>query len=123
MQGAQIIVYPEDGLYGYLFNRVTIKPYLEPIPDPWQVLPWVPCTDPGRVQPSDIMVQLSCIARYGPTCVNGMSTCILKYEGRVRQHVCKYYIILQHDYQVLFFCEIYKERGDLVAQWHVSKTW
>ncbi|PVD38302.1 hypothetical protein C0Q70_00914 [Pomacea canaliculata] len=61
-QGAQIIVYPEDGLYGYLFNRVTIKPYLEPIPDPWQVLPWVPCTDPGRVQPSDIMVQLSCIA-------------------------------------------------------------
>ncbi|XP_025105460.1 vascular non-inflammatory molecule 3-like isoform X2 [Pomacea canaliculata] len=62
-QGAQIIVYPEDGLYGYLFNRVTIKPYLEPIPDPWQVLPWVPCTDPGRVQPSDIMVQLSCIAR------------------------------------------------------------
>ncbi|KAJ8306080.1 hypothetical protein KUTeg_016625 [Tegillarca granosa] len=34
IRGAKLLVLPEDGLYGYLFTRRTIYPYLEQIPDP-----------------------------------------------------------------------------------------
>ncbi|KAK6324183.1 hypothetical protein J4Q44_G00065220 [Coregonus suidteri] len=33
-QGAQIIVFPEDGLQGFNFSRLSISAYLETIPDP-----------------------------------------------------------------------------------------
>ncbi|KAK7112034.1 pantetheinase-like [Littorina saxatilis] len=62
-QGAQIIVFPEDGLYGYMLSRSVIRTYLEPIPDPLTITSWVPCTDPGRVSPSDVLQYLSCMAR------------------------------------------------------------
>lgn len=62
-QGADIIVYPENGLYGPVMDRDVLRPYLEPIPDPTDSRPWVPCKEPSRVTPSDILTQLSCIAR------------------------------------------------------------
>ncbi|XP_077404170.1 biotinidase isoform X2 [Vanacampus margaritifer] len=61
-QGAQIIVFPEDGLQGFNFSRSSISAYLETIPDP-QEETWNPCTEPGRFHNTEIQQQLSCMAR------------------------------------------------------------
>lgn len=47
LQGAQIIVFPEDGIHGFNFSRLSISGYLETIPDPLTE-DWNPCTQPDR---------------------------------------------------------------------------
>jgi len=47
LQGAQILVFPEDGLQGFNFSRSSISGYLETVPDPQQES-WNPCTEPGK---------------------------------------------------------------------------
>ncbi|KAM3597118.1 uncharacterized protein V6R79_026338 [Siganus canaliculatus] len=61
-QGAQILVFPEDGLQGFNFSRSSISGYLETIPDPQQES-WNPCTEPGRYNNTEVLQQLSCMAR------------------------------------------------------------
>ncbi|XP_012934897.1 pantetheinase [Aplysia californica] len=61
-KGAQILVFPEDGLYGYEFTRDTIYPYLEAIPDPDSVT-WSPCSDPERFPETQVLRWLSCLAQ------------------------------------------------------------
>ncbi|KAM7373059.1 hypothetical protein PAMP_007941 [Pampus punctatissimus] len=61
-QGAQILVFPEDGLQGFNFSRSSIYSYLETIPDPQQES-WNPCTEPGRYNNTEVLQQLSCMAR------------------------------------------------------------
>ncbi|KAL0962051.1 hypothetical protein UPYG_G00335100 [Umbra pygmaea] len=61
-QGAQIIVFPEDGLQGFNFSRVSISGYLETIPDPL-IEDWNPCTQPHRHTRTEVLQRLSCIAR------------------------------------------------------------
>ncbi|XP_019963111.2 biotinidase isoform X1 [Paralichthys olivaceus] len=60
--GAQILVFPEDGLQGFNFSRSSISGYLETIPDPQQEN-WNPCTEPGRHNNTEILQALSCMAR------------------------------------------------------------
>ncbi|OWK05830.1 BTD, partial [Cervus elaphus hippelaphus] len=46
-QGAQIIVFPEDGIHGFNFTRTSIYPFLDFMPSPHSVR-WNPCLEPHR---------------------------------------------------------------------------
>ncbi|GLD69181.1 biotinidase-like protein [Lates japonicus] len=61
-QGAQILVFPEDGLHGFNYTRSSISAYLETIPDPQQES-WNPCTEPSRYNNTEVLQRLSCMAR------------------------------------------------------------
>lgn len=61
-EGADIIVFPEDGIYGMILTRIALRPYLEYIPDPKRER-WCPCDDPMRYRNSDVQRFLSCLAR------------------------------------------------------------
>lgn len=62
-KGAEIIVFPEDGLYGFGYTREQIFPFLESIPNPSQLQKsWSPCLDPGRFKNTEVLRELSCIA-------------------------------------------------------------
>ncbi|KAM6900024.1 biotinidase [Xenentodon cancila] len=61
-QGAQILVFPEDGIQGFNFTRLSISGYLETIPDPEQES-WNPCTDPDRYNNTEVLQRLSCMAQ------------------------------------------------------------
>ncbi|KAI8496219.1 hypothetical protein Bbelb_260600 [Branchiostoma belcheri] len=61
-QGAQIIVFPEDGIYGMGYTRQSIFPFLEEIPDP-SLESWNPCVNPDQHSETEVLHILSCIAR------------------------------------------------------------
>lgn len=61
-QGAQIVVFPEDGLQGFNFTRSSIVPYLEVVPDPQQES-WNPCEHPEHHPNTEVQQWLSCMAR------------------------------------------------------------
>ncbi|XP_030644764.1 biotinidase [Chanos chanos] len=61
-QGAQIIVFPENGLHGFKFTRTSIVGYLETVPDP-SVVTWNPCTEPDRFPNTEVLQRLSCMAQ------------------------------------------------------------
>uniref|UniRef100_UPI00398F2224 biotinidase n=1 Tax=Pristiophorus japonicus TaxID=55135 RepID=UPI00398F2224 len=61
-RGAKIIVFPEDGLYGFNFSRDSVFPYLEPMPDP-TVTKWNPCLHPTAFDNTEVLHRLSCMAK------------------------------------------------------------
>lgn len=63
-KGAEIIVFPEDGIYGFDYTREQILPFLEVIPNPSQLeKSWNPCKDPARYSNIEVLRELSCIAQ------------------------------------------------------------
>ena len=61
-QGADIIVFPEDGIYGMYFpKRSLIFPFMEYMPDPG--VHWNPCKQPGLYPDTDVQTYLSCMAK------------------------------------------------------------
>lgn len=61
-QKVDILVFPEDGIYGVGFTRSSIYPYLEAIPDP-EVVTWSACTHPHSYPETDVQHSLSCMAK------------------------------------------------------------
>uniref|UniRef100_A0A3Q3GMY3 Biotinidase n=1 Tax=Labrus bergylta TaxID=56723 RepID=A0A3Q3GMY3_9LABR len=82
-QGAQILVFPEDGIHGYHFSRSSISGYLETIPDPQQES-WNPCTEPEKYNVTEVLQRLSCMARrnklYLVANMAGLQPCPLKTD-------------------------------------------
>uniref|UniRef100_A0A8C8RP48 Biotinidase n=1 Tax=Pelusios castaneus TaxID=367368 RepID=A0A8C8RP48_9SAUR len=60
-QGAQIIVFPEDGIHGFNFTRETIYPYLEFLPH-LESVKWNPCREPHLFNDTEVLQRLSCMA-------------------------------------------------------------
>ncbi|XP_034986196.1 biotinidase [Zootoca vivipara] len=60
-QGAQIIVFPEDGIHGFNFTRTSIYPYLDFIPYPDSVT-WNPCKEEYLFNDTEVLHRLSCMA-------------------------------------------------------------
>lgn len=59
--GAQIIVFPEDGLYGFLnCKRNQIEPYLEAIPTAQEMV--TPCDEPAAFADRPVLLRVSCLA-------------------------------------------------------------
>jgi pantetheine hydrolase len=61
-QGADILVFPEDGIYGTSFTRESVYNYLENIPLPLEP-PWSPCSEPDLHPQTDVLRELSCLAK------------------------------------------------------------
>ena len=116
-QGAQIILFPEDGLYGaYFTSRDMILPYLEPIPDVGsQPEPIVPCQwNQTQCDKSPILCRASCLAR-------DSSITVVLNMGEVRwcekdnESDCPTDHRFQYNTLVAF-----SSQGELVAKYHKS---
>ncbi|XP_059674722.1 biotinidase isoform X1 [Gavia stellata] len=60
-QGAQIIVFPEDGIHGFNFTRSSIYPYLDFVLHS-QSVKWNPCREPYLFNDTEVLQRLSCMA-------------------------------------------------------------
>lgn len=63
-KGAQIIVFPEDGIHGFNFTRTSIYPFLDFMPSP-KLVRWNPCLEPFRFNDTEVLQRLSCMAIRG----------------------------------------------------------
>ncbi|CAH1249113.1 BTD [Branchiostoma lanceolatum] len=79
-QGAQIIVFPEDGIYGMAYTRHSIFPFLEDIPDP-SVESWNPCLHPNQHSDTEVLHILSC---HVEVCDNALC-CQLDYTMSLKE--------------------------------------
>ncbi|XP_006188513.2 pantetheine hydrolase VNN2 isoform X1 [Camelus dromedarius] len=108
-QGAQIIVTPEDAIYGWKFTRETIFPYLEYIPDPQ--VNWIPCQQPHRFGHTPVQVRLSCLAKNNSIYV--LANIGDKKPCNSRGSTCPPSGYYQYNTNV-----VYDTQGKLVARYH-----
>ncbi|XP_073534034.1 biotinidase isoform X2 [Phyllobates terribilis] len=60
-QGVEIIVFPEDGIHGFNYSRLSIYAFLDYLPPP-NLRPWNPCLEPDRFRDTEVLQRLSCMA-------------------------------------------------------------
>lgn len=108
-QNAQIIVTPEDALYGWKFTRETIFPYLEDIPDPQTT--WIPCEDPHRFGRTPIQARLSCLAKNNSIYI--LANIGDKKPCNSSDSTCPANGYYQYNTNV-----VYNKKGKLVARYH-----
>uniref|UniRef100_A0A8C0A0A3 Biotinidase n=1 Tax=Anas zonorhyncha TaxID=75864 RepID=A0A8C0A0A3_9AVES len=60
-QGAQIIVFPEDGIHGFNFTRRSVYPYLDFVPHS-RAVKWNPCREMYLFNDTEVLQRLSCMA-------------------------------------------------------------
>ncbi|XP_036271266.1 vascular non-inflammatory molecule 2 [Pipistrellus kuhlii] len=108
-QGAQIIVTPEDALYGWKFTRETIFPYLEDIQDPR--VAWIPCQDPHRFGDTPVQARLSCLAKNNSIYV--LANIGDKKPCNSHKSTCPPNGYYQYNTNV-----VYDAKGQLVARYH-----
>ncbi|XP_076460200.1 vascular non-inflammatory molecule 3-like [Babylonia areolata] len=112
-KGAHIVVYPENGLYGYRLSRDAIRPYLEPVPEPQDSShPTVPCSHPVREGPSEVFTALSCIARENELYVVANMGSIQSCEDNVTG-TCPPDLHYHYNTDVVF-----DPSGQLIARYH-----
>jgi len=114
-QGAQIIVFPEYGLLGWPehgWNRTTIYPFMESIPDPLSSSsPINPCSNNSSLSTSPITVALSCLAKeYQIYIVANYGDLFICQDG---QRGCRSDGRLQFNTAVVF-----GDNGDLLVRYH-----
>nr|AXB88457.1 symplectin/biotinidase-like protein 2 [Vampyroteuthis infernalis] len=60
-----IMVFPEYGLFAEVkdLTRNSVTNFLDSIPDPTKIEPWIPCDNPGLYPNTEIQESLSCMAK------------------------------------------------------------
>lgn len=113
-QGADILVFPENGLIAR-FSHVTrlgIKNFLDIIPEPNKEKPWIPCDEPDLYPRTEIQEAISCIAKknkiYLVVNVGDMQPCNFTEDAR-----CPYDGHYQFNTNV-----VYSSEGALVSRYH-----
>ncbi|XP_060571918.1 pantetheinase-like [Ruditapes philippinarum] len=111
LQDVDIIVFPENGIYGYKLNSPSdIENYLEFIPDPSKVN-WTPCIEPDRYKRTRVQAFLSCLA------MNNSMYLVANYGDRqpclTSDSNCPRNGYYQYNTNI-----VYNREGTLIARYH-----
>ncbi|OWF56040.1 pantetheinase-like [Mizuhopecten yessoensis] len=110
-QGADIIVFPEDGVYGMGYSWDGIASYMEYIPEPQEVT-WDACAEPFRFPNTEVQHFLSCLAKnnsiYLVANIGDKQPCDRDADPR-----CPKYGHYQFNTDV-----VYDPKGQLVTKYH-----
>ena len=109
-QGAQLIVFPEYGITGFDHSRDSMVPFLEDIPDPFEL--WNSCKEPKKYPDTKVLNKLSCMAKthkiYLIANMGDIKTCDIK-----RDNSCPKDGRYQFNTNVVF-----DSKGTLISRYH-----
>ncbi|CAG2205197.1 VNN [Mytilus edulis] len=109
-QNVNILVFPEDGLFGMGFSRAGLESYLEYIPDPNEK--WNACNFPDKYENTEIQRKLSCVAKenslYLVVNMGDRQSCNSTNDTKC-----------PHDGHYQFNTDVvYNPKGELIAKYH-----
>merc|ERR1711936_212617 len=113
IQGASIILLPEDAIHGYGFNRQTLRPFLEHVPP--EADGSNPCYEDSWVDDAYVQIQLSCMAAENNIYVAADMGSVLNDCDQC---------VDKHDSSCFFNTQVvYDNTGALVAIYHKYNLW